>query len=78
MIVRIANEGQYRIDSHGYLVLLDGKAAYVHVPPSGEPVSHKLQAPPATYFSPVEGVRPAPAALVKEVANQNRSKLPKG
>ena len=69
-------EGQFRIDSRGYVVLLDGKAAYVHIPPSGEPVSHTLQAPPATYFSPVEGVRPAPAALVREVANQNRSKLP--
>jgi len=74
---RIA-EGQFRIDARGYVVLLDGKAGFVHVPASGEPVPHTLQAPPATYFSPVEGVRPAPSVLVKEVANQNRSKLPKG
>jgi hypothetical protein len=71
-------EGQFRIDSRGYVVLMDGKGAFVHVPASGEPVSHTLQAPPAVYFSPVEGVRPAPAALVREVSFQNRSKLPKG
>lgn len=71
-------EGQFRIDARGYVVLLDGKAGYVHIPASGEPVSHTLQAPPATYFSPVEGVQPAPAELVREVTNQNRSKLPKG
>jgi hypothetical protein len=70
-------EGQFRIDARGYVVLLDGKAVYVHVPPSGDPVSHTLKGPPAVYFSPVEGVQPAPAALVKEVSNQNRSKLPK-
>ena len=71
-------EGQYRIDARGYVVLLDGKAVYVHVSASSEPVPHTLQAPPAVYFSPVEGVRPAPAALVREVTYQNRSKLPKG
>jgi hypothetical protein len=71
-------EGQFRLDARGYAVLLDGKAAFVHVPASGEPVPHTLQAPPATYFSPVEGVRPAPAALVREVMNQTRSKLPRG
>ncbi|HEU0011483.1 MAG TPA: hypothetical protein VFT34_16810 [Verrucomicrobiae bacterium] len=71
-------EGQFRIDARGYVVLLDGKAGYVHIPASGEPVSHTLQAPPATYFSPVEGVQPAPVELVREVTNQNRSKLPKG
>ena len=71
-------EGQFRLDARGYAVLLDGKAAFVHVPASGEPVPHTLHAPPATYFSPVEGVRPAPVALVKEVMNQTRSKLPRG
>ena len=71
-------EGQFRIDARGYVVLLDGKAVYVHVPPSGDPVPHTLKGPPAVYFSPVEGVQPAPAALVREVTNQNRSKLPKG
>ena len=71
-------EGQYRIDARGYVVQLDGKSIFVSLPTSGDPVPHTLQAPPALYFSPVEGVRPAPAALVREVANQNRSKLPKG
>ena len=71
-------EGQFRMDARGYVVLLDGKAVYVHVSRSSEPVPHTLQAPPAVYFSPVEGVRPAPTALVREVTYQNRSKLPKG
>ena len=71
-------EGQFRIDARNYLVQLDGKSVFVHVPASGDPVPHTLQAPPAVYFSPTEGVRPAPAALVREVTNQNRSKLPKG
>ena len=70
-------EGQFRLDAKGYLVLLDGKAGFVHVPSSGEPVAHALHAPPAQYFSPVGGVRTAPAELVKEVNNQLRSKLPK-
>ena len=71
-------EGQFRIDARGYVVQLDGKSVFVHIPQTGEPVPHTLQAPPAVYFSPTEGVRPAPAALVREVTNQNRSKLPKG
>jgi hypothetical protein len=71
-------EGPFRIDARGYVVLLDGKCVFVHMPPTGDPVPHTLQAPPAAYFSPTEGVRPAPAALVREVTNQNRSKLPKG
>jgi hypothetical protein len=71
-------EGQFRIDARGYVVLLDGKAVYVHIPPSGDPVPHTLKGPPAVYFSPMEGVQPAPATLVREVTNQSRSKLPKG
>lgn len=70
-------EGQYRVSAKGYVVLLDGKAGWVHVPAGGEAQYHSLSAPPAVYFSPVEGVRPAPAELVREVANQSRSKLPK-
>ncbi len=70
-------EGQYRVSANGYVVLLDGKAAFVHVPASGEPQAHSLDAPPAVYFSPAEGVRPAPAALVKEVSGQWRAKLPR-
>ena len=70
-------EGQYRVSAKGYVVLLDGKAVFVQVPAGGEPQAHSLNAPPAVYFSPNEGVRAAPAELVKEVSNQWRSKLPK-
>ncbi len=70
-------EGQFRLDAKGYLVLLDGKAGFVHMPSSGEPVAHALSTPPAQYFSPAGGVRTAPAELVKEVNSQLRSKLPK-
>jgi hypothetical protein len=70
-------EGQFRLNAKGYLVLLDGKGAYVHAPFGGEPVAHSLTAPPQ-YFSPSSGgVRPAPPELVKEVNSQWRSKLPK-
>ena len=70
-------EGQFRLDAKGYLVLLNGKAAYVHAPATGEPAAHTLTAPPAQYFAPASGVRPASADLVKEISNQWRSKLPK-
>src|SRR6185436_7463852 len=67
-------EGQFRLNSKGYLVLLDGKGAYVHTPITGEPAAHALTSPPQ-YFSPSGGVRPAPPELVKEVNSQWRSKL---
>jgi hypothetical protein len=70
-------EGQYRVSAKGYVVLLDGKAVFAHVPAGGEAQAHSLNAPPAVYFSTAEGVRPAPEPLVKEVSNQWRSKLPK-
>ena len=69
-------DGQFRIDSRGYFVLLEGKGVFVHAPATGEPTAHTLAAPPAVYFSPVEGVRTAPEPLVREVAGQTRSKLP--
>jgi len=70
-------QGQFRLDAKGYLVLVEGKGAFIHVPASGEPAPHSLSAPPAVYFSPTEGVRPASADLVKEISGQWRSKLPK-
>ena len=70
-------EGHYRVSAKGHMVLLDGKAAFVHVPESGESQAHSMKAPPAVYVSPVEGVRPAPAELVKEVSGQWRAKLPR-
>jgi hypothetical protein len=50
-----------------YFVLLEGALVYVDVPPGGNPTPYTLQAPPAQYFSPLEGVKPAPADLVNDV-----------
>jgi hypothetical protein len=51
-------------------VLLQGTLVFAYVPPSGDPVPYTLTGPPAVYFSPVEGVQLAPAALVREVQRQ--------
>ena len=50
-----------------YFVLLEGSLVYVDVPPGGNPTPYTLQAPPAVYFSPLEGVKPAPDDLVNSV-----------
>ena len=50
-----------------YFVLLDGALVYVDVPPGGNPTPYTMQAPPAVYFSPLEGVKPAPEDLIKGV-----------
>jgi hypothetical protein len=69
--------GQFRVQSRGYIVLVDGKLLFAHVPPGGQPSAHTLSAPPACYFTPVAGVRPAPKELVREVKNQWKAKLDK-
>jgi hypothetical protein len=69
------SEGKYRIDSRSYLVLLNGLIVQAYVMPDGELKPFTLQAPPAVYFSPVEGVKPAPAPLQREVDLQSRGKL---
>jgi hypothetical protein len=66
----------FRIDAKGHIVVLNGTVLFAHVPVGGDPVAHKVQAPPATYFSPPEGVKPAPAALVREVMAQTKPRLP--
>lgn len=66
---------KYRINAQGYLVLLEGTALFVFIPPSGEPLPFELKAPPPVYFSPVEGVRHAPDQLVREVQFQTKGKL---
>lgn len=73
----VVGEGQFRFSARGYIVLLHGKILVGTSPVKGEPVTTPLLAPPAVYYSPTEGVRPAPPALVGEVKNQTRSKLPK-
>jgi hypothetical protein len=66
---------KYRISADGYLVLLEGTALFAFVPASGEPVPFELRAPSPVYFSPVEGVRPAPAELEREVLFQTKGQL---
>ncbi len=66
--------GKYRVDSASRLVLLDGHLVYAHIS-NGQPTPHVLTAPPAVYFSPIEGVRAAPKPLQNEVETQTRGKL---
>lgn len=62
---------KFRISSSSYIVLLEGTLIYVYVPP-GDPTPrpYTLTGPPAMYFSPQEGPRPAPDELVREVRDQ--------
>jgi hypothetical protein len=62
---------RYRISSTAFIVLLNGTLIFVHAPPGGPLTPHTLNAPPACYFSPLQGVMPAPADLVSEVQNQS-------
>jgi hypothetical protein len=57
-----------------YFVLIEGALVFVHVPPGGNPTPYTLQAPPPVYFSPLEGVKPAPQDLINNV----NSRLPGG
>ena len=67
---------KYRLDAQGYLVLLEGTALFAFVSAGGVPTPFPLTAPPAVYFSPLEGgVRPAPSELASEVTLQSRGKL---
>lgn len=61
---------RYRISSTGYTVLVEGTLVMVYVPPNGQPTPYTLVGPPAQYFSPLEGVKPAPEDLVREVQGQ--------
>ena len=67
--------GAYRINSAGYLVLLEGEMLYAFVPSGHDPKLFTLTAPPAIYFSPLEGTQPAPPPLVLEVQGQLRPRL---
>ena len=75
--VGIAEVGSsaFRLHSEGYLVVLNGAAHFAHVPATGEPKLYSLNAPPAVYFSPTEGVKPAPKELVREIVNQSKARL---
>jgi hypothetical protein len=65
----------FRLHAEGYLVVMSGTAHFAHVPASGEAKLHTLAAPPPVYFSPTEGVKPAPKDLVREVINQSKARL---
>ncbi len=67
--------GQFRVDARGYIVQLTGASVFAYVPASGEPVAYTLTAPPPVYFSPLEGVKVAPKALVGEVQSQAAARL---
>ena len=58
---------RFLASANAYFVLIDGALVFVHVPPGGNPTPYTLQAPPAQYFSPLEGVKPAPLDLVQNV-----------
>jgi len=63
---------RYRISSSAYVVLLDGSLIMVYVPPAGggNPIPYPMFGPPEQYFSPTEGVKPAPPELVAEFNRQ--------
>jgi hypothetical protein len=70
-------QGRFRMDANGRMVVLEGKAIFAYVPPSGEASAHTLTAPPGVYFAPQEGVQPASKELVREINKQVRAKLPR-
>ena len=61
---------RYRCSSTSYIVLVDGTMVFVFVPPGGSPTPYTLVAPPGVYFSPIEGIKPAPPELIREVLAQ--------
>lgn len=61
---------RYQINSSGYVVLLDGSLIMVYVAPGKEPIPYPMFGPPAQYFSPAEGVKPAPPSLVSDVSRR--------
>lgn len=65
-----------RISSNAYIVLLDGTLVFVYVPAGQQPTPYTLVAPPPVYFSPLEGVKPAPEDLIREVTTQFAAIVP--
>jgi hypothetical protein len=49
------------------IVLLDGRLVFVHVPQGGEPKAYVMTAPPPVVFHPTDGVKGAPADLIRDV-----------
>jgi len=61
---------RFRMSANSFIVLMDGTLVYVYVPPGGNPTPYTLAGPPPVYFSPPDGVKPAPDDLVREVRGQ--------
>lgn len=55
------------------IVLLEGTLVFVHAKPNGQVTTYTLKAPPAVSFTPDEGIKEAPPALVKIVVTQVES-----
>lgn len=71
-------EGDFRLDTKGHLVLLEGAAIFVETATGGDPKDHLLMGGKPIYFSPPDhAIRNAPSALEKEVRAQLKIKLPK-
>lgn len=70
-------EGRFRIDAGGRVVVLEGKVILAHVPSGGEGAAHTLTGPPGVYFNPKDGVQPVSKDLSREITKQMRSKLPR-
>jgi hypothetical protein len=69
-------EGQFRIQSDGYLVLLSGTMLFAYVPEGGEGTLFTLSTPPAVYFTPAQrALLAAPPELVREVQAQIQTPL---
>jgi hypothetical protein len=69
---------RYRISASSLIVLLKGSLVFVYVAPGGTPTPYTLLSPPGAYFSPIEGVKPAPADLISEVELQFKPLGPGG
>ena len=55
------------------IVLLEGTLVFIHAKPNGQVTTHTLKAPPAVSFTPEEGVKDAPPAVVQVAVAQVES-----
>jgi hypothetical protein len=61
------------------VVLVDGRLVFVHIPQGGEPKAYVLTAPPPVSFSGADGVKEAPADLVRQINGElERAGKPNG
>src|SRR5262249_38352848 len=55
--IAAVGSSDFRIDAKGRIVVLNGSIVFAHVPVGGDPVAYTVHSPPASYFSPPEGVK---------------------